>query len=78
MDEDIDFGEKAVEMRGPVVYINRPDYYVVLEEEDRLQEWARELQKRFNLESRLMPNAQGTYSLCGSTYFSEACDCDEI
>jgi hypothetical protein len=78
VDKDFNFGDKAVEMRGPIVYINRPAYYVVVEEEDRLQEWERELRKRFNLEFPLRPGEQGTYSLCDSTYFSEACDSDQI
>lgn len=83
--KDFDFGSRAKAVKDeaiPAVYLFQPAYYVVVENEE-LNEWQKTLEERVGVkpESRKgagMRPAMGTYSLCGSTYFSEACDCDEM
>jgi hypothetical protein len=83
-DDDIDFGSRAQPATAaiPAVYMFQPAYQVVLES-DELNQWQQLLEEKVGLtqedvaaldEQGLRPN--GTYCLCGSTYFSEACDCD--
>jgi len=83
-DEDIDFGSRARPATTgiPAVYMFQPAYQVVLES-DELNQWQELLEQKVGLtqadvaaldEQGLRPS--GTYCLCGSTYFSEACDCD--
>lgn len=80
---DIDFGSRAKPVKGeaiPAVYMFQPAYYVVVEN-DELEEWQKDLAEKVGLSEDVaaqMMRGQGTYCLCGSTAFSEACDCDEI
>lgn len=83
-DDDFDFGSRAQPGTGaiPAVYMFQPAYTVVLENEE-LDQWRAMLEQKVGLSPEeidamdrqgVRPN--GTYCLCGSTYFSEACDCD--
>jgi hypothetical protein len=81
--DDIDFGSRAKPLREeavPAVYMFQPAYVVVVEN-DELEDWQKAMAERVGMKRDVaaqMRPAQGTYCLCGSTYFSEACDCDEI
>ena len=82
-ENDIDFGSRAIpSSNGPIpsVYMFQPAYYVVLENEE-LSGWQQMLADKVGLKyegASIRPDIAGSYSLCGSTYFSEACDCDEL
>lgn len=82
-ENDFDFGARAISSgSGPIpsVYMFQPAYYVVLTN-DELAQWQQVLQEKVGLTAEdvpINPNIAGCYSLCGSTYFSEACDCDEL
>lgn len=72
--------ETAAEIfpQGPAVYMFQPTHYVVVENE-KMGEWEERLAKQVGLRRAPSTEARpvnGTYCLCGSTYFSEACDCD--
>ncbi len=84
--DDLDFRSRAKPVTGaiPAVYMFQPAYYVVLENEE-LDQWQKLLEEKVGLSKqdiaqldRQGMRSQGTYCLCGSTAFSEACDCDEI
>jgi hypothetical protein len=80
--DDHDFGSRAKKVtdKVPAVYLFQPAYTVVIENHE-LEQWQKTLAEKVGFSPEkagtMMPR-QGSYSLCGSTYFSEACDCDEI
>lgn len=84
---DLDFGARAKPAKPgsiPAVYMFQPAYYVVLEN-DELDRWQEVLEEKVGMNKRDIDalrrqgvRSQGTYCLCGSTAFSEACDCDEM
>ncbi len=74
---DENLASEAVDFSGPAVYMFRPTQYVKVPSE-RMAEWQQTLVDKVGLKpvEGMLPE-YGTYSLCGSTFFSEACDCDE-
>ncbi len=72
---DENLASDAVDFSGPAVYMFRPTQYVRVPSEQRA-EWQQTLVEKVGLKPPEGMMATGSYCLCGSTYFSEACDCD--
>jgi hypothetical protein len=79
---DMDFGSRAqpVQAAIPAVYLLQQPVYTVVLEQQELDTWQALLEEKLGIKRELSPELmrQGSYCLCGSTYFSEACDCDEV
>lgn len=79
---DFDFGSRAqpVQAAIPAVYLLQQPVYTVVLEQEELAAWQALLEEKVGIKREISPEMmkQGSYSLCGSTYTSEACDCDEV
>jgi hypothetical protein len=79
---DFDFSSRAqpVQAAIPAVYLLQQPVYTVVLEQEELATWQKLLEEKVGIRREISPElrSQGSYSLCGSTYFSEACDCDEV